>query len=138
MSVPSSLSPSRVMAMLLAFRLPSARVKPLSSVSSVPRTAAVTVKERVVFGFSSAAFSPASSFGSSAEPSTAFSSVSSASAASAAAAASSAALAAGVIAGRFTDGYSIESSLFGSIYGVSNAYLIGVIALSAAILIVFT
>ena len=48
------------------------------------------------------------------------------------------ALAAGVIAGRFTDGYSIESSLFGSIYGVSNAYLIGVIALSAAILIVFT
>ena len=50
---------------------------------------------------------------------------------------STVALAVGVILGRFTTGYSVESGLFGSIYGVSDGYMIGVIALTAAILLVF-
>ncbi len=50
---------------------------------------------------------------------------------------STVALAAGVIAGRFTSGYSVESSLFGSIYGVTDAYMAGVAVLSVAILAVF-
>ena len=50
---------------------------------------------------------------------------------------STAALAVGVILGRFSTGYSMESGLFGTIYGVSDAYMLAVIALSAAILVVF-
>ena len=50
---------------------------------------------------------------------------------------STVALAVGVILGRFTGGYSVESSLFGTIYGVSDAYMIAVIVLSLAIISVF-
>lgn len=50
---------------------------------------------------------------------------------------STTALAVGVILGRFTGGYSVESSLFGTIYGVSDSYMIAVIALSAIIILVF-
>ena len=50
---------------------------------------------------------------------------------------STVALALGVVFGRFTDGYSVESSLFGSIYGVSDSYLSTVIVLSAVIVAVF-
>ncbi|MBQ3667894.1 MAG: metal ABC transporter permease [Clostridia bacterium] len=50
---------------------------------------------------------------------------------------STVALAVGVIAGRFTDGYSLENGLFGSIYGVSDSYLYAVAALSGVILLTF-
>ena len=50
---------------------------------------------------------------------------------------STTALAVCVILGRFTGGYSVESSLFGTIYGVSDAYMLAVIALSAVIILVF-
>ena len=42
---------------------------------------------------------------------------------------STVALAVGVIAGRFTDGYSVETSMFGSIMGVTRGYMWAVIGL---------
>lgn len=50
---------------------------------------------------------------------------------------STVALAVGVILGRFSSGYSVESSLFGTIYGVSDSYMAAVIVLSAAMILVF-
>ena len=50
---------------------------------------------------------------------------------------STTALAVGVILGRFSTGYSMESGMFGSIMGVSRGYMISVIALCAVILAVF-
>ena len=50
---------------------------------------------------------------------------------------STTALAVGVILGRFSSGYSVESGLFGSILGVSRGYMISVIVLCALILACF-
>ena len=50
---------------------------------------------------------------------------------------STTALAVGVILGRFSSGYSVESGLFGSILGVSQGYMISVIVLCALILACF-
>ena len=50
---------------------------------------------------------------------------------------STVALAVGVIAGKFSSGYSMESGLFGSILGVSPGYMAAVAALSVVILLVF-
>ena len=51
---------------------------------------------------------------------------------------STVALAVGVILSRFSNNYSIESTLFGTIYGVSDSYLAAVILLSAVMILIFT
>ena len=50
---------------------------------------------------------------------------------------STVALAVGVILSRFSNNYSIESTLFGTIYGVSDSYLAAVILLSAVMILIF-